>query len=110
MGKVFAIVLAYTITTCTTTQMVWTGPTSILGGPTLTDPDFNNPVTVWHRQSWQRNLTMPEWDQISIYSLEHFGLPGDRYITDISMDRMIWNFRDSRDALMFKLRWSEVAC
>ena len=57
-----------------------------------------------------RDLSIPEWDTISIYAIENFGLPGDRYVVDMNMDRMIWYFRDSRDALMFKLRWSEVAC
>lgn len=49
------------------------------------------------------------WDAIAIYSIETFGLPGTRYITDISADRMVWSFKDPKDALMFKLRWSEVA-
>jgi hypothetical protein len=55
-----------------------------------------------------KDLSIPEWDTISIYTIEHFGLPGDRYVIDMSMDRMIWSFKDPRDALMFKLRWSEV--
>jgi hypothetical protein len=50
------------------------------------------------------------WDKVCIYAIEHYGLPGKNYITDMSVDRMIWSFRDPRDALMFKLRWSEVAC
>ena len=76
----------------------------------MTEPGYDNPVTVWHKQSMTRDLSIPEWDTISIYAIENFGLPGDRYVVDMSMDRMIWYFRDSRDALMFKLRWSEVAC
>jgi hypothetical protein len=54
--------------------------------------------------------TISRWDNVCIYAIEHYGLPGTRYITDISADRMIWSFKDPRDALMFKLRWSEVAC
>jgi hypothetical protein len=53
---------------------------------------------------------MAAWDNVCIYAIEHYGLPGSRYITDISADRMVWSFRDPQDALMFKLRWSEVAC
>ena len=49
------------------------------------------------------------WDEICHYAIEHYGLPGTRYVTDISETRMVWSFRDPRDALMFKLRWSEVA-
>jgi hypothetical protein len=50
------------------------------------------------------------WDDVCIYAIEHYGLPGKNYITDMSVDRMVWSFKDPRDALMFKLRWSEVAC
>lgn len=81
-----------------------------LGVPTLTELGYDNPVTVWHHQTPTRVLSNESWDKISIYAIENFGLPGDRYVVDMSMDRMIWYFRDSRDALMFKLRWSEVAC
>ena len=76
----------------------------------MTEDGYDQPVTVWHKQSMTRDLSIPEWDTISIYAIEHFGLPGNRYVVDMNMDRMIWYFRDSRDALMFKLRWSEVAC
>ena len=71
---------------------------------------YDHPVKVWHKQSMTRDLSIPEWDTISIYAIENFGLPGAREVVDMNMDRMIWYFRDSRDALMFKLRWSEVAC
>jgi hypothetical protein len=53
---------------------------------------------------------MDYWDRLSIASIEMFGLPGDRFITDISEHAMTWTFRDSRDALLFKLRFSEVTC
>jgi len=39
-----------------------------------------------------------------------FGCPGDRFITDIGADQMIWAFRDPRDAFIFKLKFSEVTC
>ena len=35
--------------------------------------------------------------------VEVFGLPGDRYITDVNVDDMTFWFRDHRDALLFKL-------
>jgi len=50
------------------------------------------------------------WDEICIYAIEHYGLPGKNYVTDMSVDRMIWSFKDPKNALMFKLRWSEVTC
>ena len=83
------------------------GQTSILKKLTLTDPEFNYPVTV----KWGRGAdTMEYWDQLCIASIEMFGLPGDRFITDIGPDQMTWTFRDKRDAFIFKLKFSEVTC
>jgi hypothetical protein len=74
---------------------------------TLTKLGYDHHVAVWWRK---RMRTISRWDNVCIYAIEHYGLPGCRYITDISADRMIWSFKDPRDALMFKLRWSEVVC
>ena len=72
----------------------------------MKSPEFNHPVTI----NWGAGPdTMDYWDQLCIYAIEHFGLPGDRYITDISADCMTWAFRSDYDALLFKLRFSEVA-
>ena len=76
----------------------------------MTEAGYDHHVTVWHRQTPTRVLSNDSWDKISIYTIETFGMPGIRYITDISMDRMIWSFKDPKDALMFKLKWSEVTC
>ena len=80
---------------------------NILRKTTLKDPEFNYPVRV----KWGRGAdTMEYWDQLSIASIEMFGLPGDRFITDIGAEAMTWTFRDDRDALLFKLKFSEVTC
>ena len=77
------------------------------GNTTLTDPEFNYPVTV----HWGRgDDTMDYWDRLCIASIELFGCPGDKFITDISADRMVWIFRNPKDAFIFKLKFSEVAC
>jgi hypothetical protein len=66
---------------------------------------FKYPVTI----QWGRGAdTMDYWDNLSIYSIEHFGLPGDRYVTDITADHMTWTFRSEHDALIIRLRFSEV--
>jgi hypothetical protein len=71
----------------------------------MRDNNFTHPVTVrWGSGS----DTMDYWDQLCIYGIEQFGLPGDRYVTDISADAMVWSFRSEQDALIFKLRFSEV--
>ena len=72
----------------------------------MTEAGYDHHVAVWWNE---KTGTIAAWDNVCVYALEHFGLPGQRYITDISEHRMIWSFKDPRDALMFKLRWSEVA-
>ena len=73
---------------------------------TLRDPEFNHPVTVY----WGRgDDTMDYWDRLCIASIELFGCPGDKFITDIGPDKMTWSFRDPKDAFIFKLKFSEVA-
>jgi hypothetical protein len=80
-------------------------PKNTLEEPTLKSLEYNYPVTV----QWGRGAdTMDYWDNLSIYSIEHFGLPGDRYITDISANDMTWLFKSEADALIFRLRFSEV--
>jgi hypothetical protein len=72
---------------------------------TLRNPEFNYPITV----KWGAGSdTLTYWDNICIYAIEQFGLPGERYVTDISADNMSWIFRSEQDALIFKLRFSEV--
>ena len=78
---------------------------NILDEHILKSPEFKYPVTI----QWGRGAdTMDYWDNLSIYSIEHFGLPGDRYVTDISAEAMTWAFRSEHDALIFRLRFSEV--
>jgi hypothetical protein len=73
----------------------------------MRDPEFNHPVTV----RWGQGAdTIEYWNQLCIASVDMFGLPGDRFITDISAEAMTWTFCDSKDALLFKLKFSEVAC
>ena len=69
------------------------------------DPEYTYPVTValYHND-------IPHWDKICMEAMELFGLPGGRYITDLSDNSMDWIFRDQQDALLFKLKFSEVIC
>ena len=79
----------------------------ILWDTILKDPEFKYPVTI----KWGRGAdTMDYWDQLSIASIKLFGLPGDRFVTDISEEQMTWSFREAHDALLFKLKFSEVTC
>jgi hypothetical protein len=46
------------------------------------------------------------WNEICAWAIEHFGLPGDRFITHANTDYMDFNFYDDLDATMFSLRWN----
>jgi hypothetical protein len=45
------------------------------------------------------------WNQTCAWVVEEFGLPGDRYKTEITGDYMIFDFDEKEDAAMTALRW-----
>jgi hypothetical protein len=47
------------------------------------------------------------WNQVTASILEHFGLPGDKYTTEITEDHMNFVFKDEREALMCQLLVSD---
>ena len=52
---------------------------------------------------WARDDYMELWNMRMAQVVELFGLPGDRYITEISSEEMTFWFRDPHDALLFRL-------
>ena len=52
---------------------------------------------------WESNDVMELWNQRTAQVVELFGLPGDRYVTDVSANDMTFWFRDPHDALLFRL-------
>jgi len=72
----------------------------------LRETGYNWPVTIlWGAGA--ENET--QWNDISIWAIETFGLPGDRYITDISTQHMTWLFRTDQDAVFMKLKYGALA-
>jgi hypothetical protein len=70
----------------------------------LQDDEFPYPVVI----GWSRNLdTMFMWNELCADAMEIFGLPGDRYITDVNVNDMTWYFRNKQDALLMALKFSE---
>lgn len=47
------------------------------------------------------------WNDICASIIEQFGLPGDRYKTEVSTDGMKFFFKDQRDCFMCKILISE---
>jgi len=70
----------------------------------LRDPEYNFPVRVILLD----NDNIPHWDEVCIQAIELFGLPGERYITDISANSMDWIFKSQQDELLFRLKFSKV--
>jgi hypothetical protein len=54
-----------------------------------------------------KNQTNTWWNETCANILEHFGLPGDRYVTEITQDHMHFDFSDERDALMCRIMISD---
>jgi hypothetical protein len=45
------------------------------------------------------------WDEICIWTIEQFGLPGNKFEWHPKEDNMEFYFYDERDAIHFSLRW-----
>jgi hypothetical protein len=53
---------------------------------------------------WQHSLNdIRTWNEALAQVVEVFGLPGDRYITDVTINNMTFWFRNPHDALLFRL-------
>jgi len=55
--------------------------------------------------NWENNPQMKHWNEVCAWTVEHFGLPGHRYKTEITENYMIWNFIEQQDQLIFTLAW-----
>lgn len=55
---------------------------------------------------WE-NRSNIRWNEICARIIEHFGLPGGKYQTELNTDYMCFSFVDERDALLCKIMISE---
>lgn len=63
------------------------------------------------RVQWGRPYdTVTAWDEMAVWGMETFGLPGGRYITEINIHDMIWWFATAQDRLLFVLRNGTAQC
>jgi len=73
----------------------------------LQDPDFSHGAHL----AWGRPYdTITKWDEVAIWGIETFGLPGDRYITEVNVNEMVWWFCDPQDRMLFVLRNGQARC
>lgn len=47
------------------------------------------------------------WNRICEWVIEEFGMPGNRYKTELTEDYMIFDFNEAEDAMLMKLTWGE---
>ena len=55
------------------------------------------------RVPWKKGDTSYKWNNICVYAVEHFGLPGVNYYTKVTEDYMDFYFYNERDAIHFNL-------
>ena len=106
MDKVSAITSASRTIDCTTNEIGSSATVSYeLTG--LQDREFPHGAQL----AWGRAYdTITKWDEVSVWGIETFGLPGDRYITQININEMVWWFRDPQDRMLFVLRNGQARC
>ena len=51
--------------------------------------------------------SIPIWDEITISIIERFGLPGDKYTTELTDSYMNFVFKDEREGLVCQLLVSD---
>ena len=61
--------------------------------------DFESPKSV--RLYWEWNDNAANWNEGCARACELFGLPGDRFITQVTEDWMYFHFKSEQDATMF---------
>jgi hypothetical protein len=61
----------------------------------------------WRSRIAWRSKGIISWNEMCAQVVEQFGLPGDRYVTEVGLLEMAFIFQDPKDLLLFKLKWSE---
>ena len=65
------------------------------------DKTYDYPVTL----VWGYRPSTEKWNEICAWTVEHLGLPGHRYRTEITTEKMTWFFETVEDQLIFTLAW-----
>jgi hypothetical protein len=67
---------------------------------------LEKPVTNIRLEWRQGTDTTEAWNDICIWAIEQFGLPGNRFTWHATESHMDFDFTDEKDAIHFMLRWS----
>ena len=57
------------------------------------------------RIGWQIDFQYNNWNEICVWAIEKFGLPGDKFETHATEEYMDFYFVNQRDAILFELTW-----
>jgi hypothetical protein len=58
------------------------------------------------RKDWTTDQdTDAWWNNVCVWVIENYGLPGDNYVTELSSDYMIFKFKEKEHAMVTALRW-----
>ena len=94
-------------TTDSTTKETGLNLTQLLEASTLKDPEYPYGARIL----WGRPYdTITAWEEVACWGIELFGLPGNRYITEININDMTWWFASADDRLLFLLRNGLAQC
>jgi hypothetical protein len=55
------------------------------------------------RISWIKGDAVTDWNETCAQAIEMFGLPGDKFTTQLTEDHLDFIFKDEKDAMMFEL-------
>lgn len=56
---------------------------------------------------WKTDDTITSWNDLCANIVNRFGLPGDRFTTEVCTDWMIFKFKSEKDAFLCKIMLSE---
>jgi hypothetical protein len=58
------------------------------------------------RIPWSRNYDNEyKWNEVCVWAIKMFGLPGDRFQTHANVHYMDFVFKSNKDALMMAIQW-----
>ena len=64
-------------------------------------------MTTTVRISWSRTYDNSKmWNEVCVWAIEMFGLPGDKFIATANVNYMEFIFKSNKDALIMALRWN----
>ena len=52
---------------------------------------------------WELGDSNGNWSDACAHAVEHFGLPGEKFVTEITPDWMTFTFFNKHDAMLFAL-------